>query len=118
MASKRPPPSLLARMRASTAALLEAERASRRARLAETAAFVGRRIAVTGAVRRPVIFMWDEGVTVRDALAIAQGLRSGARRVLILRRLEDGVTEMPVDLQDAEGCATDLVAGDEVRVVE
>ena len=117
MRSKRPPSALLARMRSTTAALLDQDRAARCARAAETNAFVGRRVAVTGAVRRPVVFMWDEGVTVRDALAIAHGLRPSARRVLVLRRTEHGVAQIELDLVTSEG-VTDLMAGDEVRVLE
>jgi protein involved in polysaccharide export with SLBB domain len=101
-------------MRASTAAVMEDDRA-RRARAEEVVAYAGRRVAVTGAVRRPVVFMWDDRVTVLDAIAIARGPRPGASRAVVLRHTPEGLREIHVLLDD-ESTVT-LSPGDEVRVL-
>jgi protein involved in polysaccharide export with SLBB domain len=110
------PTALLARMRAHTAAVLDADRRASAARSMRVSSGADRRIAVTGAVRRPALFLWDEGVTCADALAIAGGPRSAACRAVILRRLDDGAIEIPLSL--AAAASVPLRPGDEVRVVE
>ena len=109
--------SILARMRAVTAAVLDADRRAIAGRVAEIAAFAGKRVAITGAVRRSAVFFWDAGVTLQDALGIAGGARPGAVHASVLRRSSDGtVTAIAVDLTDRRAVEMPLAAGDEVRV--
>jgi hypothetical protein len=109
---------LLARMRAQTAAILDADRRAQAARCPGVSAVTERRIAVTGAVRRPAVFLWDEGVTCADAIAIAGGPRSGPVRAVIVRRLDQGTVEIPVCLETRGVTASvPLRPADELRLV-
>ena len=115
---------LLEQMRAHTAAILDADRRARCPGAAS--APLDYRISVSGGVRRPAVFLWDEGVTCADAIAVAGGLRPGARTVSILRRAmragDDGPTStrimvvIELDRGGQSRLQVRLRPGDEVRV--
>ena len=81
------------RLRACTAEVLAADRERARRRHEHVRELTGRRVVVTGAVRRSATFLWDDGVTVADAIAIGRGLRPEATRVVVLRQTRPGVAE-------------------------
>ena len=116
---------LLEQMRAHTAAILDADRRAHCP--GKVSAPPDHRISVSGGVRRPTVFLWDEGVTCADAIAVAGGLRSGARTVSILRRAigradEHGpsstrsIIVIELDSGGRSALHVRLRPGDEVRV--